>query len=808
MTKNLNQKGLRFTLGLRIGLGFAIGALITICVGLVGIYGLSQIASTVDKTAIANKAFVSMNELHQSFSNYVSTFSPDDAKSTEAHVSDVVNLLAELDDGGENFTQARTSLAELLKQIGTAGKTHADMTKAISDISSLSTNITMSVAQISNQANKVTEDATTEEQAALKLIDTINGVQPLIDQVTINILKCGSLVQKYLATGDDSLPMHINLTAHSLEQPLADIAAAPLDTSVKKTATAILGAIKDARTDLEALQSLYAKANDAAATADDKAALADAGNNLSFAFEGIAARASSIRLIFSNARNSAVRTLQKSGQTRNDAKDIALVGQQASAASSGVIIATKDYLANAGKIDPRRVTARIDNLGVIAKQTDASQATIGLTDQVESYRANFNNLMSLMKLQGDIVRTAEGSANAAVAKISEISARILDTTTETTAFQRLMGYATLGFGCLFTIIFATVTARSIRNPINALNGIMARLASGETDLTPPGVERGDEIGEMSRTVEVFRDAAIEKQRLEMEASEEARLRAERQARIDETIREFRAEVERMLAGVSEQTQKMQGTAQRLNQAADHSQQQALSASGASTEASENVSTVAASAEELAASVNEISSRVQKTVEIVGKASDQATESNERIASLAQSAARIGDVVRLIRSIADQTNLLALNATIEAARAGDAGKGFAVVAAEVKQLADQTAKATQEIASQVEGIQVATRQAVDSIGEITQSMVAVNDYTASIAVAVAQQGSATSEISRNAQGASQGTNLVAHSMDTLVRTAVDTTEAAGEVNAVASEVSSANATLTRTIDHFLEAVSAA
>jgi methyl-accepting chemotaxis protein len=371
-----------------------------------------------------------------------------------------------------------------------------------------------------------------------------------------------------------------------------------------------------------------------------------------------------------------------------------------------------------------------------------------------------------------------------------------------------MALGVLALGCLVTIVFATLTSRAVRNPIAALTGIMARLADGDTNVTPPGVDRSDEIGEMSRTVEVFRDAAIEKGRLEAQASDEAAVRAERQARIDGMIRDFRAEAERMLRGLADQTARMQGTAQRLNEAADQSQRQALSASGATTEASENVSTVAASAEELAASVDEIASRVRRTVEIVSMASDQATDSNDRIAGLARSAARIGDVVKLIRSIADQTNLLALNATIEAARAGDAGKGFAVVAAEVKQLADQTAKATQEIAAQVDGIQTATREAVHSIGTITQSMATVNDYTASIAAAVAQQGSATSEISRNAQGASLGTQMVASSMDTLVRTSQDTTVAATEVNAVAHEVTTANATLTRTIDHFLETVAIA
>ena len=410
----------------------------------------------------------------------------------------------------------------------------------------------------------------------------------------------------------------------------------------------------------------------------------------------------------------------------------------------------------------------------VAKKTDASGATTGLTDIVGSYGTSFDAVVDVLKTQDVVRKKAEAAANAAVKNISEIASDILDQTNHITSFQRILSLAALAFGCLITLIFATTTARSVRNPINALTKIMARLAEGDTSVTAPGAGRSDEIGEMSRTVEVFRDAAIEKRRLETEAGAEAIMRTERQGRIDTMISSFRGEIERLLAGVADQARKMEGAARRLNDASGHSQRQVVSASGATSEASQNVSTVAASAEELAASIHEISTRVKKTVDIVGMASEQASQSNDRIAGLAQSASRIGDVVKLIRSIADQTNLLALNATIEAARAGESGRGFAVVAAEVKQLADQTAKATQDIASQVDGIQIATRQAVESIGEITRSMETVNDYTASIAIAVAEQGSATSEISRNAHGASQGTQVVAHSMDTLVRTAEDTT----------------------------------
>jgi methyl-accepting chemotaxis protein len=793
---------------MKIGLGFAVGALITVAVGVVGIAGLTRIAGTIDKTAVANRAFVAMSELHQSFSDYLASHKSADAQTVTRKIATLGETIGQLDNGDQNFAHARSALASLTSQLAMVATSNEKFTSALAEIDGLSQQLSASVDQISAQANKVTASAAADEAAAIKSLNAVNNVNPLIDQFTAAVFKSSSLVQKYVATGDDGVEQNLLATTDKLSSLLSGMTTFQLDASIPKVAATIADMIKEARANAEALPTLYAKATAAGATAEDKDALADAANGLSFSYESISARSNSIRIVFVNTRNAAVRLLQNAGQKRNNANDIALIGQKTSQAISSLVIATKDFLAAGNQADVKRVTAEIDKMMDVATNDDDAGATTGLADIVTKYRAAFQTVIAVLTSETTVTKSAQAAAADAVASISAISDKILDETAKTTSSQRLLALATLGLGCIVTIVFAIWTARSVRNPINALTRIMGRLADGDTNVAPPGVNRSDEIGAMSRTVEIFRDAAIEKRRLEADASAEATERAARQARIDAMIRDFRAEVERMLAGVADQTAKMQGTAQRLNQAADQSQRQALSASGASSEASENVSTVAASAEELAASVTEIAMRVQKTVEIVGTASDQASVSNERIASLAQSAARIGDVVKLIRSIADQTNLLALNATIEAARAGDAGKGFAVVAAEVKQLADQTAKATQDIAAQVDGIQTATRQAVDSIGGITQSMSAVNSYTASIASAVSQQGAATSEISRNAQGASQGTQMVAQSMDTLVKTSEDTTEAASEVNSVAREVTAANATLTRTIDHFLQTVAAA
>lgn len=808
MQSSKNRSNFRFTLGLKIGMGFAVGAAMTVTVGLVGIFALSRIAATIDKTTIANDAFVTMSNLNTSFATYLETFKPEDAKAADALIAKVGGQLNALDTSDPKFAEVRATLDKLHEQIGGVADSHKAFIRSMAEIEMQRDAMASVLTQVSDKISTITATAGIEETTALRLTAQLNSTQTFIDRVSQTVLKCSGMVQKFIATGDDSLPMHIGLLAVSLNEPIKGMRDANLDPSINRALEPIASGLADARKDTDTLAELYKKANAPGATADDKSALDDAANNLSFSFEGLASRAESIRKIYSNIRNNAVSTLQKVGEQRNQAKNMAQQNQKASEALANLLIATKDYFAKGAQAAPDVVNREMATMQTIAKNSDARGDTSGLFDNLNQFHQAFDDAVKVLKSQAATRAETEANVNRAVAAIAEISQNILTTTATTTNYQRWVGYAALAIGCITTFIFALITARSIRNPINALNRIMARLAEGDTEVTPPGVSRADEIGEMSRTVEVFRDAAIEKRRLEEVAKQEAAQRAERQARVDQMIRDFRNEVERMLAGVADQTQKMQGTAQKLNNAADESQRQALSASGASTEASENVSTVAASAEELAASVHEISTRVQRTVEIVAAASDRANESNDQIGSLAQSAARIGDVVKLIRSIADQTNLLALNATIEAARAGDAGKGFAVVAAEVKQLADQTAKATLEISTQIDGIQAATRAAVDSIVGITHSMHEVNDYTASIAAAVAQQGSATSEISRNAQGANQGTQMVAHSVDTLVRTSSETTDAASEVNAVANEVKSANDSLTKTIDRFLDGVAAA
>ncbi|MEP3275980.1 MAG: cache domain-containing protein [Stappiaceae bacterium] len=368
------------------------------------------------------------------------------------------------------------------------------------------------------------------------------------------------------------------------------------------------------------------------------------------------------------------------------------------------------------------------------------------------------------------------------------------------------GIILLVLGVIGAASYALV--RSITKPLGILTGTMDQLSGGNTDVVIPGTARSDEIGNMARALEIFKENAVEQGNLRANQDEEAQGRVDRQHNIDNLISSFRETVQQLTGDMSGTTRNLEDTAQALTGVATQSAQQASDASGASQMASDNVQNVASAAEELASSIEEIGRQVSQTTEVVEKATVGAQASNEKVVGLAASAEKIGDVVNLIQDIAEQTNLLALNATIEAARAGEMGKGFAVVASEVKELATQTSKATEEIGSQISAIQASTNDAAEAIAEITQTMDEVNGYTTSIASAVDQQGAATSEISRNIQTAASGTQQVVSNIDQLNNAVTETNSSADTVLKSSAEVTEISDKLKRELDEFLDSVAAA
>jgi len=350
----------------------------------------------------------------------------------------------------------------------------------------------------------------------------------------------------------------------------------------------------------------------------------------------------------------------------------------------------------------------------------------------------------------------------------------------------------------------------ISRPVARLNGAMEKMAKGELDIEVPGAGRGDEIGDMAKTITVIREnAAAEALRKEEEAKQEEVARAgRRRANTQSLADKFETAVGVIVETVSSAATELEASAGTLTKSAETTQQLTTIVAGASEEASTNVQSVASATEEMAGSISEISRQVLESSRIAGDAVKQAEKTDARITALSEAAGRIGDVVKLITAIAEQTNLLALNATIEAARAGEAGKGFAVVAQEVKALASQTAKATDEIGTQIKGMQAATHESVSAIKEIGGTIGRISEIAATIAAAVEQQGAATKEIARNVQQAAQGTTQVATNITDVNRGAAETGAASGQVLNSARSLASESNRLKLEMTKFLETVRAA
>jgi len=392
--------------------------------------------------------------------------------------------------------------------------------------------------------------------------------------------------------------------------------------------------------------------------------------------------------------------------------------------------------------------------------------------------------------------------------IAQDALQIQTETQDTIASTRMFLIGASVVGLLAGLGLAFLLGSAISNPLIAMTSAMRRLAGGDNATDIPARSRHDEIGEMAGAVQVFKDNAIRMEAMRLEQEEQkARAERDRQTALRKMADNFEAQVGGVIDAVTAAAVQLQASSKQMSSTAQETSAQATAVAAAAEEASSNVETVATATEELSASINEIAAQVERSQAVSVRANEEAVHTTDLIQKLSENVGSIGEIVALINDIASQTNLLALNATIEAARAGDAGKGFAVVASEVKNLANQTGKATDEIANKIAAVQSGTSDAVAAIVSISKVITEVSEISSTVASAVQEQTAATGEIARNVDQASSGTQEVSRNIGQVEVAARETGNAAEQINESATELSQQATLLKGEVGKFLSTVRA-
>jgi len=417
------------------------------------------------------------------------------------------------------------------------------------------------------------------------------------------------------------------------------------------------------------------------------------------------------------------------------------------------------------------------------------------TSQTDALMPEFEKAFSVL----------EEAQSAVSDKIGDFGGKLKEQQTATASAALIQALVGAFFAILITVFVPVFSRRILFSPLDRLIAVMAPLAKGDWSAVVTGADRGDEIGEMARAVEIFKTNGIEADRLRAEQTAAQKKQLERAEKMETAVSGFDKMIGEVIETVSSASTELQATAQTLSATAEETSRQSNSVAAASEQMTQNVQTVASATEELTASICGISEQVNTSARIAGDAASQAGETTAKVKILSEAAQKIGTVVTIISDIASQTNLLALNATIEAARAGEAGKGFAVVASEVKSLAAQTAKATDEITDLIREIQQSTGASAQAIQAITETIQKVNEISGTIATAVEQQGAATQEISRNVQQAAAGTQEVSSNIVGVTRASQDTSAGSTQVLSAADELAKNSVRLKRDVSNFLAEV---